>query len=294
MDTSIQNQNTGITNYQPGESQLIDLWIKASDSAHTRRAYRQAVDSFFGFAGRGLAEATLVSLQAYKDYLVGQVEQGDLRPASVNAQLAAIKSLLTYAHEVGYLKVNAGRAIRLLKLPDTLAARIIEQADMQAIIALESNARNHALLTMLYYTGARVSEICGITWGNVTARRKAGQVTLYGKGGKTRAVKLPLRVWDMLQSLRPESACDDMPVFISRKGGPLDSSQVHRIVRAAGCRAGFDNISPHWFRHAHASHSLDRGCPVHVLRDTLGHASLATTSRYAHARPNESSSDYLR
>ena len=87
----------------------------------------------------------------------------------------------------------------------------------------------------------------------------------------------------------------DDPVFRSRKGGAaLDPSAVHRIVKAAAARAGLpEAISAHWLRHAHVSHALDRGAPAHLVQATVGHASLATTSRYAHARPNDSSSRYL-
>ena len=86
----------------------------------------------------------------------------------------------------------------------------------------------------------------------------------------------------------------DAPVFRSRKGGPLDASQVHRIVKGAAERAGLPaEVSAHWLRHAHASHSLDRGAPIHLVQQTLGHASVATTGRYLHARPTDSSARYL-
>jgi integrase/recombinase XerD len=85
------------------------------------------------------------------------------------------------------------------------------------------------------------------------------------------------------------------PVFSSRKlGGHLDRSQVLRVVQAAARRAGVaGKVSPHWMRHAHASHALDRGAPIHLVQATLGHSSVATTGRYLHARPTESSSKYL-
>ncbi|MBV8589619.1 MAG: tyrosine-type recombinase/integrase [Acetobacteraceae bacterium] len=80
----------------------------------------------------------------------------------------------------------------------------------------------------------------------------------------------------------------------SAKGGALDPSQVHRIVKAAAARAGLPAaVSAHWLRHAHASHALDRGAPIHLVQATLGHSSVATTGRYLHARPNDSSSRYL-
>jgi len=79
----------------------------------------------------------------------------------------------------------------------------------------------------------------------------------------------------------------------------LSQVQVNRVVKAAAMRVpGLERkvaakVSPHWLRHAHASHAMDRGAPVHLVKDTLGHASVATTGRYLHARPTDSSSLYL-
>jgi integrase/recombinase XerD len=82
---------------------------------------------------------------------------------------------------------------------------------------------------------------------------------------------------------------------MSRKNhGHLDPSMVMRIVRAAAARVGIEqNVSPHWLRHCHASHSLDRGAPITLVQSTLGHSNVATTSKYLHARPNDSSARYL-
>lgn len=91
------------------------------------------------------------------------------------------------------------------------------------------------------------------------------------------------------------SATSEAAVFSSRKGGGvLGRRAVHAIVKAAALRAGLSlEVSAHWLRHAHVSHSLDRGAPAHLVQQTVGPASLATTSRYAHARPNDSSARYL-
>jgi site-specific recombinase XerD len=83
-------------------------------------------------------------------------------------------------------------------------------------------------------------------------------------------------------------------VFASQRRGHLDPSQVHRVVKAAAARAGLPaEVSAHWLRHAHASHALGRGAPTHLVQATLGHASVATTGRYLHARPSDSSGRYL-
>lgn len=108
-------------------------------------------------------------------------------------------------------------------------------------------------------------------------------------------VLLSANTWRHVQGLGSKEALDpDAPVFLSRKGGALDPSQVHRIVKAAASRAGISGeVSAHWLRHAHASHSLERGAPIHLVQATLGHASVATTGRYLHARPTDSSARYL-
>ena len=147
---------------------------------------------------------------------------------------------------------------------------------------------------LLYASGGRVSEVCNLCWRDVQANGDGAQVTLFGKGGKTRAIQLPASIAGLLAALRGEATEED-PVFRSRKGGQaLQPVAVLRVVRLAAHRAGIDlRVSPHWLRHAHASHALDRGAPIHLVQATLGHASITTTGRYLHARPKDSSSRFL-
>ena len=161
------------------------------------------------------------------------------------------------------------------------------------MIALEQMPRNRAILLTLYTGGFRVAELCSLKWSDLQNRDTAGQITVFGKGAKTRTVLMPSSVWNAVQLLRND-AKENAPVFRSRKGGHLDESQVWRIVRKASKRAGIEKeVSCHWLRHAHASHALDRGAPIHLVQATLGHSSISTTGKYLHARPTESSSSYL-
>jgi len=121
------------------------------------------------------------------------------------------------------------------------------------LIALEPAPRNHALLRLAYLAGLRISEICGLRWRDTKRRATGGQITVFGKGGKTRAVLLRASMWRELDTLRG-AAVDDDPVFRSAKGGALDPSQVHRVVKRAAARAGLPNtVSAHYLRHAHVS-----------------------------------------
>ena len=108
---------------------------------------------------------------------------------------------------------------------------------------------------------------------------------MFGKGGQTRVILVPAGLWGELAALTA-GADPKAPVFLSREGGALDASQAHRVVKQAAARVGLPaTISARWLRHAHVFHALDRGAPAHLVQTTVGHASLATTSRYAHARP---------
>lgn len=278
----------GLTRQADTDSQLIDLWLHGK-SPQTQRVYRRDADRFLSLAGKGLRQATLGDVQAYADSLAA----GGLAPITQGRILSAVKSLLAFGHRIGYLPFDVGRPVKLPVCRDTLAERILPEEAVQRMLALEKEPRNHALLRLLYAGGLRVSEACALRWRDLQERDDAGQVTVLGKGGRTRAVLLSAATWECLVAIQGD-ADDDDPVFRSRKGGHLDPSQVCRIVRAAANRGGIEEpVSPHWLRHAHASHAIERGAPVHLVQATLGHASVATTGRYLHARPADSSARYL-
>jgi integrase len=156
-----------------------------------------------------------------------------------------VKSLLSFGHELGYLVFNVGAPLKLPAVKQVLAERILSEDAVLHMLALERNSRNKALLRLLYLGGLRISEACGLRVRDLQPRDAAGQVTIFGKGGRTRVVLLKASVWKELAMLR--GADPDDPVFRSRKGGaPLDPSAVHRIVKAAAKRAGLpDAVSAH-------------------------------------------------
>ena len=269
------------------DAQVIQIWLHGR-SLHTQRAYAADIRRFCAHAGKPLATITLADLQGFADSL------RDLAPASRYRTLSAVKSLVGFGHQLGYLPFDVGRALRLPALRNRLAERILPEADVQRILGREPNQRNRALLMLLYASGGRVSEICDLRWRDVQANGDGAQITVFGKGGRTRSVQLPPSVARLVMLLKNDASPEE-PVFRSRKGGQaLQSVAVLRIVRLAAQRAGIElPVSPHWLRHAHASHALDRGAPIHLVQATLGHASITTTGRYLHARPKDSSSRFL-
>jgi len=270
------------------DRQLIEIWLHGR-SRHTQRAYAADIERLCRQLAKPLKTIALADLQGFADSL------GALSPASCYRTLSAVKSLLAFGHRVGYLAFDVGRALRLPAVRSRLAERILPEAGVHRMLSLEPVERNRAILMLLYASGVRVSELCGLCWRDVQESGDGSQITVFGKGGKTRAVRLPETVEQLLSALRERVSDGSQPVFRSRKGGrALTPLAVLRIVRAAAKRAGIDlAVSPHWLRHAHASHALDRGAPIHLVQATLGHASITTTGRYLHARPADSSSRYL-
>ena len=283
---AIIRQDDQIERQADSDQQLIALWLHGRP-ATTQRTYQDAMKRLFYYTDKPLASIALGDLQGFVDSLAA---------LSINSRkriIASVKSLFTFGQKLGYLRFNVAAALKQPKSDNELAQRILTEQEVMAMILKTDKQRDRLLIRLLYASGARISEINGLTWGHVKPNGDTGQVTLFGKGGKTRAVKLSAATWKELQEFRGGAKNED-PVFLSQKGGALDQVQIHRIVKAAAARAGIaGNVSAHWLRHSHASHALDRGANIALVRDTLGHSSLAVTSRYTHAKPDQSSALHL-
>jgi integrase/recombinase XerD len=270
------------------EAELVRLWL-FDKSPPTQAAYRTALRDFRAVCGVPLDQVRLADLQ---DFAAALARQG-LAAGTRALRLTAIKSLLSFGNDLGLLPVNVGAALKVRAGRSRLAERILDEQTVQKLLVLETHPRDHALLRLLYASGLRVSEATALCWRDLVPAGDGGIVTVWGKGSKERAVRLPASVWQELQALR-QDAPDDAIVFPGRRGGQLHRVSVERIVIRAAARAGITkHVSPHWLRHALASHALDRGAPIHVVQATLGHSSLATTSKYSHARPGDSAGLYV-
>lgn len=269
---------------------LISMWIHGL-SPQTQERYGRTARRFLKFVNKPLHLVALADIQGWQMTMTG------LSPSSQRTAIATIKSLMSFGLKIGVLPENVGLSMRSPKARDCLHERILSEQEVAAMIATEVNLRNRAILRALYSSGLRVSELCQLKWKDLTERGESGQVTVLGKGNKIRSVLLPAGVWQEICQLRGD-ACSRSAVFCSREGGEegrhLDRTQVYRIVAASAKRAGIQfKVGPHHLRHSHASHSLEHGAPIHLVQATLGHSSITTTSRYLHARPNDSSGMYL-
>lgn len=271
------------------DAKIVKLWVEKYPNPNTRYCYSLDSERLLQHAKKPLARITLADLQAFAASLTSM----GLAPVSRVRVLAAAKSLFGFCLRMRHIPTNPAGELALPPYEVRLAERILSEEDVQAMLVAQQRPRDRVLLHLLYSAGVRVSEAIGLRWRNLRPHGDAGQITVYGKGGRTRAIALPSALWSELINLRGSASAED-PVFRSRSGKPLDRGRIRRIIRQAAQKAGVASpVSPHWLRHAHASHALDHGAPIHLVQATLGHSSVATTSAYLHARPGDSSARFL-
>lgn len=282
------------------DATYLKTWLHKK-ALKTQMAYLTDISRFYLFVNKPLQGVTLLDFQDFTDTLL------DLKPASRKRITASVKSALSFGQKMGYLVFNVGSAVKLPKLENKLAERILSEQEIARMFALETQARNHAILILLYRAGLRVEELCNLRWRHFQERDEAGQLAVFGKGRKTRHVLLDQATWDEILQLHCEDDGFEGYIFKSRQqskrkredSNRLDPSSVHRIVKHAAQRAGVklekeeSLVSPHYMRHSHATHAIERGAPLPLVSETLGHESMQTTSKYIHVRPGTSSTQYL-
>jgi integrase/recombinase XerD len=278
---------------------LIGWWLRRFTSKHTLRAYQSDLALFSKVVGRSLRQCVADDMVSLDVWLRENVSN-----ARRQRVIATIKSLFRFAQETGYHSVNPAMAIRVPKPTETLHERILAEDETLTMLTMTKDIRHRAILTLIYAGGLRAGELSGLKWKNLIAREDGkAQLSVLGKGSKTRQILIPAKTHQLIKAYREVliaditniTNIDESPMFQTSRGSPLHTNQIWRIVKQASERAGLSKkISPHFLRHAHCSHALDAGAPIHLVRQTLGHADLKTTGRYAHARPHESSGEWLK
>jgi len=291
------------------DGELIGAWLDSKTSLHTKRNYLREATALLDNieAGKGLRGCSAADLQAYIERLKRRAA-----PGSVQTAQAIISSLFGFAAATGYiLGRNPAVLLASVRSKDTLPGRILSEEEMEKILTASARTvsgvelgnprdavRNDAMIRFLYFSALRVSELTNLRWRDVRPAPggEGAFVTVFGKGGKTRTFRIPEDAYQIIARIR-DGAQDADHVFRSSRTPhqKLCEVQILRIVRAAARRAGiFRGVSPHWFRHAFATHVAESGCSLHELQAYLGHEDLATTGRYLHARPKDATARFLR
>ena len=265
------------------DHELLDIWVCRHASAHTRRNYARRAVRLLAFVKRPLATIRIKDVQAYL---------ATLKPPATRANAtAALKSLFSFAQETGYLPLNVGAAVKAPSVKNTLAERILDEAESArarpGASAPQPGAPDPALRRRAADLGG-----CGLRWRDSSPATRAGQVDGLRQGRQDPGRPALARDLALLDGMRGPAVPDDA-VFRSRKGGGLLEPGAPGRQSRGGSRGalarGLGSLAPTCPRQPR----LDRGAPVHLVQATLGHASVATTGRYLHARPTDSSARYL-
>ncbi|MGX6604181.1 tyrosine recombinase XerC [Micromonosporaceae bacterium Da 78-11] len=275
-------------------------------SEHTVRAYLSDVVSLLDHAARGGC-ATLGDLDilVLRGWLAARMRQGAARTSQAR-RAAAARTFTGWAHRCGRIPADVGaqlasprahRGLPTVLRADQAASLMTSTTGTTATTGATAGAadgggqtpeavRDRAVLELLYATGVRVSELCGLDRTDLDEGRRV--VRVFGKGAKERAVPYGLPAQraldDWLRHGRPGFAAvgGGDALFLGVKGGRLQQTVVRRIVQAAAQAAGLPHTSPHDLRHSAATHLLDGGADLRAVQDLLGHASLSSTQIYTH------------
>ena len=265
-------------------------------SVHTIRAYMGDLDSFFEHLEKlDLSEFSKLELADIRSWLANQQVKRGAR-TTLSRRAVSIRLFTKWATKKGYLAKDVGATLATPKgartLPDVLsiADAGLAMDAMATRVAQEEgpiSLRDCAMLEVLYASGARVSELCGLDLEDIDYARQT--IRVLGKGNKERTIPLgnpamrALEAWlkqgrDSLAGEKSERA-----VFLGARGKRIDQRTVRTVVyEALQALEGAVKLGPHALRHSAATHLLEGGADLRTVQEILGHASLATTQIYTH------------
>ena len=265
-------------------------------SVHTVRAYLRDVDGLLAHIhSLGVSDFSELTLAHIRSWLANQQVKGGAR-TTLSRRAVSIRIFTKWAHKKGYLTSDVGLSLATPKGHRTLP-EVLTIADASlAMDALETRVgeeegplavRDLAILEVLYATGARVSELCGLDFEDVDYSRNT--IRVLGKGNKERTIPLGNPAMKALDSwikdARAQVATDKsgVAIFLGARGKRIDQRTVRTVVyEALSALEGVERMGPHGLRHSAATHLLEGGADLRTVQEILGHASLATTQIYTH------------
>ena len=272
------------------------LEIERNLSVHTIRAYLGDLESLITHLELiGVNNISQLELTHLRSWLANQQVKGGAR-TTLSRRAVSVRLFTKWAVKNGFLEKDIAATLATPKGHRTLP-EVLEIAD--AKIAMDSMAtraseeetpislRDVAMVEMLYATGARVAELCGLDLSDIDYDRQT--IRVLGKGNKERTIPLgnpaikALKVWlkDGRESLKNEQSAN--AVFLGARGKRIDQRAVRTVVyEALSAIEGIERMGPHALRHSAATHLLEGGADLRTVQEILGHASLATTQIYTH------------
>jgi integrase/recombinase XerD len=265
------------------------LRVERGLSPNTLTAYRTDLSKLSGFART--CDKDLISLQPDDlAMFLRSLHKRGLDPKSIARALVAVRGLYRFLLQDGLLKLDPSSNLEAPKswqsLPRFLAAEEVESLLSAPVTSTDLGLRDKAMLEVLYAAGLRVSELVGLAASNLDL--DLGFLTVFGKGGKERAVPLGLSAVEWTKkyiAIRPRLLARAAPpaaLFITDEGRALSRQAFWRIVVSYGEKAGIGHITPHLLRHSFATHLLENGADLRSVQMMLGHSDISTTQIYTH------------
>jgi integrase/recombinase XerC len=261
-------------------------------SVHTVRAYVTDIVSLLDHAVRlGITAPAELELPALRSWLA-RLRSGGAAATSLGRRAAAARVFTAWAHRTGLMPADVGALLASPRPHRGLPAVLRREQAAEVVEAQEAptepaGIRDRAILELLYGTGIRVGELCGLDLSAVDDGRRL--VRVFGKGGRERTVPYGIPAERALQAYltsgRPALRVPDSgaALFLGVRGHRIGPGAVRRIVHAAARTVeGSPDIGPHGLRHSAATHLLEGGADLRTVQELLGHASLATTQIYTH------------
>ena len=276
------------------EEFLSWLITERGRAANTIAAYRRDLTAYTRWLAAHGDDVGTVDTATLVEYVAERRASGAAM-SSIARQLAAVRTLHRHLVIEGDRPDDPTADLEGVKVPAGLPKPLSESDVTSLLAAVVGNEpidlRDRALLELLYATGARISEACGLSMGDIDF--DARLVRLFGKGAKERIVPFgrpaaaALDEWFSprgrvrLVPMQWRRRDDAEAVFLNRRGGRLSRQAAWAVVKRYGARAGLrGELSPHVLRHSCAKHLLDHGADLRVVQELLGHASIATTQVY--------------
>jgi integrase/recombinase XerD len=277
------------------EDFLTVLRVERNLSPHTVRAYSTDLASLHDWMSREQLDVTQIDHRTARRYLA-ELDRARYARKTINRHLSAIKTFFNWLVEADELESESLGVVsgpKLSKhLPSTVGdedvARLLSVSDTTTTTGL----RNQALLELFYASGARISEIAGLTLGSVDFERM--QVLVFGKGSKERIIPLHTlalrRIHEYITLARPKLATktstSTTALFLTTRGNAMSADSIRKMFKQCLIQAGLDSaLSPHALRHSFATALLEGGADLRSVQEMLGHASLSTTQIYTHLSP---------
>jgi len=255
-------------------------------SPHTRRAYLVDVREFLAhLRGRGLDPSPArLDVPEIRAYLASRF--GHCQSSTLARKLSSLRTFVAFLQQRGAVGDNAARLVASPKQGRKLP-RFLTVDDAFRLMNAPDGAealRDRAVLEVLYGSGLRLSEVCGLDVDDV---RREGELAMLrvrrGKGNKDRIVPLGSRGLAAVDAWLAKRPAGTPALFLNRSGKRLGSRSVGRMVTALSALASTTGrVTPHALRHSFATHLLDSGCDLRAIQEMLGHANLSTTQRYTH------------